>query len=100
MLLNPLGEFSSPGCAGGDAHDHAFCVINFRFQLETIEHKENFHGGVADALVSVHERVISNQREAECGGLFRQGWIQVRVRERGARLCHGRLECAKVSQCR
>src|SRR5712691_11791289 len=97
MLTKRVGQLSTFDPASGEIEHETLLILYKRIDLTAVENQERLHGGVADALVAVHERVASNQREAQDRGLINQGWIQVDAAERGLGLGDGRLEGAQIA---
>lgn len=78
-------------------HD-ALRLVNVAHQLAPIQRKEDRHGGMADTLVPVDERVIPHDRVPECRCLLLHRWIQrvPTVRRPWLREC--RLERAEIAE--
>lgn len=74
MLTEPGGELPSVDAAGRQIQHDAFLFIKAGVNLCAVQHEERLRRGMADALVAVHERVVSYQREAErCRLLYQRG---------------------------
>jgi len=72
-------------------------LVHRCLESEPIEGKEDLHGGVPRALVSVLEWVIADQRETQRRSFFRSARVQVLAAEGGLGLGNGRLECSEVA---
>ena len=81
MVTKPVGQARSIDPTGGEIEHETLLVIDGGGDLRAVEDQEGFHGGVADPLVAVNERVVLNQREAQRRGLLSQRRVQ-RVRYR------------------
>lgn len=60
--------YSSHG-SGGNGKDGLLLKVNVSRDLVTIENEKDFHGGMADPLVTVNKGMALDERKAECGGL-------------------------------
>jgi len=97
MITKPVSQLSPIDLASGEIDHHALLLIDWGVDLGAVEDEEGLHGGVADAFVAIHERVVLNQREAQCRGLLDQGGVQSDITERGLGLSDGRVERAKIA---
>ena len=78
MVTKPVGQARSIDPAGGESEHETLLLIDGGGDLRAVEDQEGFHGGVADPLVTIDERVALNQREAQrCDLLAR---VRYRVR--------------------
>lgn len=97
MPTDPLGKFFSAHRASRDADDHLLRVLDGRVELVAVEHQKNFQRCVPNSLVSIDERMVPDEREAERGGLLDERRIQIDVVERRTGLCERGLQSAKVA---
>src|SRR5687767_8063188 len=100
MLSQPVGELASTVAARGKIKHEAFLIIHPGFDLSAVENEKRFHGCMSDALVTVEERMLQNEREAERCRLLNQSGIQVGTTERGLGLSDGRFQRAKIATAR
>jgi len=63
-----------------------------------IEHQHRLRGGVANSFVTIHERVIGDERETETGGFIDDRRIKILASKGLARLAQCSFQQAKVSQ--
>lgn len=89
MKLEPSRERSSVRRSGRDREHHRLLLVGRRRDLEAIQHEKDFHHGMADPLVPVHEGVTLDEREPYGPRLGDHGGIELssvegrhRLRER------------------
>jgi len=91
--------YSSHG-SGGNGKDGLLLKVNVSRDLVTIENEKDFHGGMADPLVTVNKGMALDERKAECGGLVEQSWVQVGTVKGSHWLCERGFEAWEVSDTR
>jgi len=69
MRRHPIDKFISRKPAVGHSKYNSFRFVDTRVQFESIQHEEQFHGSMADALVPINEWVIHYQRKTNRSGL-------------------------------
>ena len=66
--------WTNPTTGAVEAVHEALLILYKCIDLAAVENQERLHGGVADALVAVHERVVSNQRYRSTPPNVALGW--------------------------
>lgn len=74
MRRHPRGERIAAQTAGRNPQDDVVLLIDRSLKVMPIEHKEQLHGRMSNALVAVYKRVILYEREAQSGGFGGQRW--------------------------
>ena len=65
MLTEPGGELTSIDPTSGQIEHEALLIVESGIKVHAVQHETRLHGGMADALVPVDERMVRDQREAE-----------------------------------
>src|SRR5438034_81116 len=97
MVPKPIGQVCPVDPAGGEIEHEVLLVIDGCVDLGAVEDEKGLHGGMADALVAVDERVVLDQREAERRGLLDHGRIEIDAIERRLWLCNGGVERTEIA---
>ena len=100
MAPDPLGEFGPRHCAGSDAEDGLLLFVDVSGNLLSVEQQEDFHRGVANALVSVDEGMPLDECEAQRSGLLRHGGVELGAIECGSRLGESGLDTSQIAEAR
>jgi hypothetical protein len=94
---HPLGELLTTHLSGRKTEDDSLLLINSSVELMAIQDQEHFHREMTNALVSIEEGMIADQRESKSGGFGRQAWIQILATEGHLRLGHRRLKASQIT---
>jgi hypothetical protein len=100
MVTKPVGQVHPVDPAGGEIEHKTLLVIDGGGDLGAVEDEEGLHVGVPDAIVTVHEGVVLNQREAQRRGLLKHARIEIDTAERRLCLSNGGVERSKVADAR
>lgn len=72
VRADPLGEALAREPARGGVEDRPLGLVDARRQLRPVQHEEDLHRGVPDALVAVQEGMVGDERVAERGRFGRE----------------------------
>lgn len=100
MALQPRRNVGSSEDALGQVENELFLLFYRSFDLEAVQHQEDFHGRMADSFVAINERVILDQRRTQCSRLVSQRWLKVDPVKSGTGLCDGRLKEREIAESR
>ena len=60
MLTEPGGQLASIDSTGGQIQHDALLIVQAGIKVQGVQHQKRLHGGMADALVAVEERMVSD----------------------------------------
>ncbi len=97
MCLYPGYELLACEHATGEFQHGLLLLIDSRIQLVSVQDEKHFHGCMGHTFVSICERMVEGNREAEGGGLRSKVGIELATAECLTRLCDGGLQSTKVA---
>jgi hypothetical protein len=65
VCFDPLDQLFSGNSSGGQTEELCLLLVYTDCDLRSVQHQEDFHGGMADSLVPVDERVVHDERVRE-----------------------------------
>jgi hypothetical protein len=97
---DPFRERIPREVSGGKLKNHPFLFVDAALDLVAVQKEERFHGGMANPLVPINERVVHDQREAKRSGFGNEVSVKVQTAKGGMGLTDGGFESTKVQDSR
>ena len=96
VIAEPLRELSAINLAGSGSKNNLLLLIDRSGDLQTVQNKESFHRGVADAFVAVNKGVVLNEGKSEGRSFVHQCGVKIFPTECHTGLSEGRLKAIKI----